>query len=95
MIVGMMHIIVCRYVYYCRYNVCYFVSVGVIVDVPSPNSSESTITLRGPQDKLGEALNLVYSKVCAGWVGIFEKLMHGSRPKSRPSSDLHVGGKKI
>jgi rRNA processing protein Krr1/Pno1 len=35
---------------------------GVYVDVPPSSSNESTITLRGPQDKMGETLTLVYSK---------------------------------
>ena len=36
---------------------------GVYVDVPPSTSDESTITLRGSQDKMGETLTLVYSKV--------------------------------
>lgn len=35
---------------------------GVYVQVPSLTNDESTITLRGPQDKMGEALTLVYGK---------------------------------
>ena len=36
---------------------------GVYVQVPSLTNDESTITLSGPQDKMGEALTLVYGKV--------------------------------
>ncbi len=32
---------------------------GVWVEVPPPESDSNTITLRGPQDKLGQALTLV------------------------------------
>lgn len=32
---------------------------GVWVEVPSPESDSNTITLRGPQDKLGQALTQV------------------------------------
>ncbi|KAK7086534.1 hypothetical protein SK128_008145 [Halocaridina rubra] len=35
---------------------------GVSVEMPSTESSSETITLRGPQDKLGQALTLVYAK---------------------------------
>ncbi|XP_071529081.1 vigilin isoform X2 [Panulirus ornatus] len=35
---------------------------GVSVEMPSSESSTGTITLRGPQDKLGQALTLVYAK---------------------------------
>ena len=34
------------------------------VDIPLLGTDEATITLRGPQHKMGEALTLVYSKVC-------------------------------
>lgn len=37
-------------------------ATGVWVEVPSPESDSSTITLRGPQDKLGSALTQVYEK---------------------------------
>ena len=33
------------------------------VDIPLLGTDEATITLRGPQHKMGEALTLVYSKV--------------------------------
>ncbi|GJQ75567.1 hypothetical protein Trydic_g17648 [Trypoxylus dichotomus] len=35
---------------------------GVSVEMPPPESSTGTITLRGPHDKLGIALGIVYSK---------------------------------
>ncbi|XP_040577947.2 vigilin isoform X3 [Lepeophtheirus salmonis] len=35
---------------------------GVFVEVPPTDSQSDTITLRGPQDKLGTALNKVYEK---------------------------------
>lgn len=35
---------------------------GVSVEMPSTESPSETITLRGPQDKLGQALTLVYAK---------------------------------
>ncbi|KAH0551211.1 vigilin [Cotesia glomerata] len=35
---------------------------GVSVEMPSPDSSTGTITLRGPQEKLGQALDKVYEK---------------------------------
>ena len=37
---------------------------GVSVEMPSPDSDSSTVTLRGPQDKLGAALSKVYERVC-------------------------------
>lgn len=36
---------------------------GVFVEVPSLSSEDNTITLRGPQEKLGVALTQVYEKV--------------------------------
>ena len=38
--------------------------VGVWVEVPSTDSDSNTITLHGPQEKLGAALTQVYEKVC-------------------------------
>ncbi|XP_037085913.1 vigilin-like [Pollicipes pollicipes] len=35
---------------------------GVFVEMPPSDSTSDTITLRGPQDKLGEALTMVYEK---------------------------------
>ncbi|XP_050471763.1 vigilin isoform X2 [Bombus huntii] len=35
---------------------------GVSVEMPAPDSPTGTITLRGPQEKLGQALNKVYEK---------------------------------
>lgn len=35
---------------------------GVSVEVPSNDSNSGTITLRGPQQKLGDALSMVYNK---------------------------------
>ena len=35
----------------------------VFVEVPSLSSEDNTITLRGPQEKLGVALTQVYEKV--------------------------------
>ncbi|XP_008546988.1 vigilin [Microplitis demolitor] len=35
---------------------------GVSVEMPSPDSPTGTITLRGPQEKLGQALDKVYEK---------------------------------
>ena len=35
---------------------------GVFVEMPSSDSSSETITLRGPQEKLGLALTKVYEK---------------------------------
>nr|CAD7393549.1 unnamed protein product [Timema cristinae] len=37
-------------------------STGVSVEMPSNDNSTGTITLRGPHDKLGLALNMVYEK---------------------------------
>uniref|UniRef100_A0A182XCS0 K Homology domain-containing protein n=1 Tax=Anopheles quadriannulatus TaxID=34691 RepID=A0A182XCS0_ANOQN len=37
-------------------------TTGVSVEMPSSDSPIDTITLRGPQDKLGNALNVVYQK---------------------------------
>ncbi|PSN46530.1 Vigilin [Blattella germanica] len=37
-------------------------TTGVSVEVPPSHSRTSTITLRGPQDKLGSALTMVYEK---------------------------------
>ncbi|XP_014294647.1 vigilin [Halyomorpha halys] len=37
-------------------------STGVSVEMPPLDSRKETITLRGPQDKLGSALNMVYGK---------------------------------
>lgn len=37
-------------------------STGVWVEVPSLDCDSNTITLRGPQDKLGQALTLVYER---------------------------------
>nr|BAN20317.1 high density lipoprotein binding protein [Riptortus pedestris] len=37
-------------------------STGVSVEMPPLDLRKETITLRGPQDKLGSALNMVYSK---------------------------------
>ncbi|BES96901.1 Hypothetical protein domain [Nesidiocoris tenuis] len=37
-------------------------STGVSVEMPPLDSQKETITLRGPQDKLGSALNMVYGK---------------------------------
>lgn len=37
-------------------------NTGVSVEVPDPNSPSETITLRGEQEKLGQALTEVYSK---------------------------------
>ncbi|XP_014242166.1 vigilin [Cimex lectularius] len=37
-------------------------ATGVSVEMPPPDSQKETITLRGPQDKLGSALNMVYAK---------------------------------
>ena len=39
---------------------------GVSVEIPSVDSESCTVTLRGPQDKLGAALSKVYERVC-GW----------------------------
>lgn len=38
-------------------------TTGVSVEVPDLNSPSETITLRGEQEKLGQALTEVYSKV--------------------------------
>lgn len=38
-------------------------NTGVSVEVPDLNSPSETITLRGEQEKLGQALTEVYSKV--------------------------------
>lgn len=35
---------------------------GVFVEIPASDSSSDTITLRGPHDKLGQALTMVYAK---------------------------------
>jgi len=37
-------------------------ATGVSVEMPTTDSSSETITLRGPQDKLGGALTMVYAK---------------------------------
>ncbi|KAL6434782.1 hypothetical protein ACFW04_005170 [Cataglyphis niger] len=37
-------------------------TTGVSVEMPAPDSATGTITLRGPQEKLGQALNKVYEK---------------------------------
>ncbi|XP_070160748.1 vigilin [Polyergus mexicanus] len=37
-------------------------TTGVSVEMPAPDSVTGTITLRGPQEKLGQALNKVYEK---------------------------------
>lgn len=37
-------------------------STGVWVEVPAPDADVNTITLRGPQEKLGQALTQVYEK---------------------------------
>uniref|UniRef100_A0A182M2B3 K Homology domain-containing protein n=1 Tax=Anopheles culicifacies TaxID=139723 RepID=A0A182M2B3_9DIPT len=37
-------------------------TTGVSVEMPPSDSTSDTITLRGPQDKLGNALNVVYQK---------------------------------
>ena len=48
----------------CIFNVLPpFLFVGVFVEVPSVTSEGNTVTLRGPQEKMGEALTLVYGKV--------------------------------
>ena len=39
-------------------------STGVSVEMPPLDSDNETITLRGDSDKLGNALTLVYEKVC-------------------------------
>ena len=44
-----------------------FLSSGVWVDVPSQDTESNTITLRGPQEKLGIALTQVYEKVGFSW----------------------------
>lgn len=50
---------------------------GVSVEIPATDSKSDTITLRGPQEKLGSALNVVYEKAnsrrastidAAGWI---------------------------
>ena len=38
---------------------------GVSVEIPSMDSESCTVTLRGPQDKLGAALSKVYARVSA------------------------------
>ena len=38
---------------------------GVSVEIPSMDSESCTVTLRGPQDKLGAALSKVYERVSA------------------------------
>lgn len=45
------------------FNVFLHFFVGVFVEVPPVVSEGNTVTLRGPQEKMGEALTLVYGKV--------------------------------
>ena len=44
-----------------EYNCIHY--IGVSVEMPSSESDSSTITLRGPPEKLGLALTQVYEKV--------------------------------
>ena len=50
--------------------------LGVYVEVPPSTSEAETVTLRGPQENMGEALTLVYGKVSQ---------LNWSEPKQAPT----------
>jgi len=75
---------------------------GVFVEMPSPDSNSETITLRGPQQKLGLALNKVYEKAnsvvnesvhCPTWLHkyIIGRKGAGIQKISQDLQKVHIG----
>merc|ERR1719348_1415909 len=75
---------------------------GVFVEMPSPDSNSEPITLRGPQQKLGLALNKVYEKAnsvvnesvhCPTWLHkyIIGRKGAGIQKISQDLQKVHIG----